>query len=71
MLLHQALSSKEQDPDDWDTYCLFLYNNLAITLYDQDKARDARDLQERVIEKASDWYDVGDPASDILQRNLK
>lgn len=70
LLLRQAIYGKEQDPDDWEGHHVWVCGNLAVTLSLQDKAREARDIQERVIEKAGNWYGIGDPIFDSLQKNL-
>jgi tetratricopeptide (TPR) repeat protein len=56
MHLRRVLDGQEQDLDNWDVDWIAFCNNLAITLCSQNKAREARDLQERVIEKAGDMY---------------
>jgi hypothetical protein len=42
-----------------------------VCLKDQDKAKEALDLQERVAEKARYWYDIRDPVFNDMQRNLE
>jgi tetratricopeptide (TPR) repeat protein len=56
MHLRRVLDGQEQDLDNWDVDWIAFCNNLAITLCSQNKAREARVLQERVIEKAGDMY---------------
>jgi tetratricopeptide (TPR) repeat protein len=75
MLLRQALHGQEQALDDSDSdvlpWLLHFCNNLAVTLNDQNKAKEARDLQERVVEKVCEVYDIGNPIVNSFQRNLE
>jgi tetratricopeptide (TPR) repeat protein len=71
-LLRRALHGREQAFDDLGSdLLLYLWNNLAVTLDDQNKAKEALDLQERVVEKASKWYGIGHPTFDTFQWNLE
>jgi tetratricopeptide (TPR) repeat protein len=75
MLFRRALHGQEQALDDLDEdllpWLLAWCNNLAMTLRHQNKAKEARELQERVVEKASDCYDIGNPNIDLYQSNLE
>jgi tetratricopeptide (TPR) repeat protein len=72
MLLRRALDDQEQALYDLNSdFWLYLNNNLAVCLKDQDKAKEALDLQERVAEKARYWYDIRDPVFNDMQRNLE
>lgn len=46
-------------------------NNLAVTLYKQNKAKEARDFQERVSEKLCASFGIGDPDFHKFQNSLK
>lgn len=56
LLLRRALHGQEQYLDDWHRDLLLLRNNLAMTLRRQNKAAEAQDLQERVVETCSIKY---------------
>jgi tetratricopeptide (TPR) repeat protein len=75
MLLRRALHGQEQALDDSDEdllpWLLDWCNNLAMTLMHQNKAKEARDLQERVVKKISEVYDIRDPYFNSYQRNLE
>jgi tetratricopeptide (TPR) repeat protein len=75
MLLRRALHGQEQALDDLDEdllpWLLDWCNNLAMTLKKQNKAKEAQDLQERIIEKVCEIFNSGDPYFNCYRRNLE
>jgi hypothetical protein len=75
MLLRRALQGREQALDtsagDLLPYMLDWCNNLAMILRSQNKAKEARHLQELVIKKMGEFWDIGKPIFSSYRKNLE
>jgi tetratricopeptide (TPR) repeat protein len=74
-LLRRALQGREQALDtsagEMLPYMLVWCNNLAMILRSQNRAKEARQLQELVIKKVCEFWDIGKPIFRSYQKNLE
>jgi hypothetical protein len=71
ILLRQDVNNRGQYLVDQDTDAIAVYNNLAMILKQQGEAREALDLQERVVSYVGEFWGIEDPNFKDVQETLE